>query len=517
MSFTSFAYIIFLVLLTVLYYCIPKRMQWILLLAASYVFYCSGGVKTVVYLLFTTVTAYAAGLLLGALNEKRKALSDADKARLQDLIRRKKKAIVAAACVLNFGMLFMLKYWDGSVQILDRVLGISLPSLGLLMPLGVSFFVFQSIGYVIDVYRGKQPPQRNLARFALFTSFFPQIVQGPISRYHQLAPQLFGEHPLDYENLRNGIQLLLWGFFKKILIAERAGAVVETVYGDPSAYPGSILALGTLAYCIQLYCDFSGGIDITRGTAQMLGIGMTENFRRPLFACSLTDFWRRWHITLGGWMRDYVFYPLSLSRPFGRLGRWSRKHIKGKAGKIFATSLATFIVYLLIGIWHGSSLKYIFFGFYNGIIITVSLLMEATFVSWRARLHMTEHSRLWNLFRIARTCVIVFIGRYITRAPRLLTGLSMLWHTFSNFQPAALLSDTVFSLGIGRSDYLILALAVLVLVVVEYAQERGVQIRQWLAARSAAVQFFAVLFMLLVLLFGTSGDYVPAQFIYAQF
>ena len=264
MSFTSFAYIIFLVLLTVLYYCIPKRMQWILLLAASYVFYCSGGVKTVVYLLFTTVTAYAAGLLLGALNEKRKALSDADKARLQDLIRRKKKAIVAAACVLNFGMLFMLKYWDGSVQILDRVLGISLPSLGLLMPLGVSFFVFQSIGYVIDVYRGKQPPQRNLARFALFTSFFPQIVQGPISRYHQLAPQLFGEHPLDYENLRNGIQLLLWGFFKKMLIAERAGAVVETVYGDPSAYPGSILALGTLAYCIQLYCDFSGGIDITR-------------------------------------------------------------------------------------------------------------------------------------------------------------------------------------------------------------------------------------------------------------
>ena len=517
MSFTSFTYIAFLVLLTVVYYCIPKRMQWMILLAASYVFYCSSGVRTVVYLLFTTVTVYAAGLLLGRLNAQRKALSDADKAGLQQRIRHRKKAVVAAACVLNFGMLFLLKYWDYTAGLLDRALGTALPRLDLLMPLGVSFFVFQSVGYVIDVYRGKQEPQRNLAKLALFTSFFPQIIQGPISRYHQLAPQLFAGRSVDYEQLRAGIQLIQWGFFKILLIAERVGVVADTVYTSPSSYPGSILALGTLAYCIQLYCDFSGGIDITRGTAQMLGIEMTENFRRPLFAHSLADFWRRWHITLGSWMRDYVFYPLSLSRPFGRLGRWSRKHIKGKAGKILATSLATFVVYLLIGIWHGSSLKYIFFGFYNGIIITTSLLLEATFVSWRARLRMEEHSRAWSLFRIARTCVIVFIGRYITRAPRLLTGLAMLWNTVTDFQPAALLSDTVLSLGIGWTDYLIVALASAVLVAVEYAQERGVHIRQWLAARPPAVQFAAVLLPLLLLLFGTGGDYVPAQFIYAQF
>lgn len=518
MSFTSVTYIVFLVALTVLYYVIPKRCQWMLLLAASYVFYCCGGVKTVVYLLFTTLTVYAAGLLLGRLNAQRRSLPDgADKARLQEAIKRRKKAVVAAACLLNFGMLYTLKYWDFTAQLLGRALNRPLPSLGLLMPLGVSFFVFQSIGYVIDVYRGKQEPQRNVAKFALFTSFFPQIIQGPISRYNQLAPQLYAERTLDYDKLRDGIQLILWGFFKKLLIAERAGVVANTVFDNAGQYPGSILAVGTLAYCIQLYCDFSGGIDITRGTAQMLGIEMTENFRRPLFARSLTDFWRRWHITLGGWMRDYVFYPLSLSKPFARLGRWSRSHIKGKAGKILATSLATFIVYLLIGIWHGSSLKYIFFGFYNGIIITVSLLMEARFVGWRSRLHMTDDSRGWNLVRIARTCVIVFIGRYITRAPRLLTGLGMLWRTVTDFQPSALVSGSLLGLGIGVTDYVIVICAVLVLVLVEYAQERGVHIRQWLAERPAGVQFIAALVPLLLLLFCTGGDYVPAQFIYAQF
>lgn len=518
MSLTSVTYVVFLAALTVLYYLVPKRCQWMLLLAASYVFYCCGGVKTVVYLLFTTVTVYAAGLVLGHLNARRRAVPEgADKAAWQDGIKRRKKAVVAAACLLNFGMLYTLKYWDFTAQLLGRAFGRPFPSLGLLMPLGVSFFVFQSIGYVIDVYRGKQEPQRNLAKMALFTSFFPQIIQGPISRYHQLGPQLYAGRSLDYEQLRAGIQLVLWGFFKKLLIAERVGVVANTVFDNPSQYPGSILALGAFAYCIQLYCDFSGGIDVTRGSAQMLGIDMAENFRRPLFARSLTDFWRRWHITLGGWMRDYVFYPLSLSKPFARLGRWARGHIKGKAGKILATSLATFVVYLLIGIWHGSSLKYIFYGFYNGFIITASLLLEARFVGWRARLGMTEDSRGWNLFRIARTCAIVFVGRYITRAPRLLTGLWMLWHTVTDFQPSALLSGLPLQLGIGASDYGIAALAVLVMVLVEYAQERGVQVRRWLAARPAGVQFAAILLPLLLLLFCTGGDYVPAQFIYAQF
>ena len=187
-----------------------------------------------------------------------------------------------------------------------------------------------------------------------------------------------------------------------------------------------MIATGIFFYCIQLYCDFSGGIDITRGVARLFGIDMVQNFRRPLFATSLTDYWRRWHITLGSWMRDYVFYPLSLSKPFGKLGKWARKHLKGTPGKIFATSAATFIVYLIIGIWHGANFRYIAFGLWNGTLITASLLMERRFLAWKSVLHINDKSTGWRIFMTVRTALLVFIGRYFTRAPRLTVVFSLL-------------------------------------------------------------------------------------------
>lgn len=257
------------------------------------------------------------------------------------------------------------------------------------MPLGLSYFIFQSVGYVIDVYRGKLPAQKNPLKYGLFVSFFPQMVQGPISRYDQLAPQLLAERSLDWRDLKFGIQLCLWGYFKKLVIADRAAVLVNAVITENCPYGGAVIASGILFYCIQLYCDFSGGIDITRGVARMFGIDMAENFRRPIFAMSLTEYWRLRHITLGAWMRDYVFYPLSLSKAFGRLSRWARTHIRGTGGKIFATSLATFIVYLIIGIWHGANFRYIAFGLWNGVLITASLLLERTFLRWKSALHTT--------------------------------------------------------------------------------------------------------------------------------
>jgi len=517
MSLTSPLFLAAVALLVPVYYLIPRQRQWMLLLAVSCAFYLTGGLWAMACLAITTLTTWAAGLALGRLNARRRQLAPEEKAAGQAAIKKQKKLVVLAACIANFGLLFLLKYWSGTAALLSRFVG-ALPELELVMPLGLSFFIFQSIGYVVDVYRDKYAPQTNLAKYALFVSFFPQMIQGPISRYDQLGPQLMGEHALHWEDLRDGIQLAMWGYLKKLLIAERIGVVANAIYADQAAFSGSVLAFGTLAYSVQLYCDFSGGIDITRGVARMLGIDLAENFRRPLFARSLTDFWRRWHITLGGWMRDYVFYSLSLSKPFGRLGRWARKHIPGKAGKIFATSLATFVIYLLIGIWHGSSLKYIAFGFYNGGIITASLLLEGTFVSWRQRLKITDESRFWTTFRILRTWAIVFLGRYLTRAPRLLTGLTMLWRTVFDCRPAALWDGTLLTLGIGWGDYLVVLLATAVLVAVELAQERGARVRGWLAQRYWLIQWAGILFPLLALLFlGLGGGYTPAQFIYAQY
>lgn len=515
MSFTSGIFISFVVISLIVYYIVPKRMQWMVLLAASYVFYMAGGVKTVIYLLFTTLSTYGAGRLLGRLNERRAA---ADKS-AKDRIKKQKQHIVFVTLFANFGILYLLKYWSITATQINALTGLQLPSVDLLLPLGISFYMFQSVGYVIDCYRGKYPPQQNAAKYALFSSFFPQMVQGPISRYNELAPQLFASRSFDAQKVKYGIQLAMWGYFKKMVIAERAGVIISTVFQSPQQYGGAVLAVGVFFYCIQLYCDFSGGIEITRGIAEMFGIDLAENFRRPIFATSLTDYWRRWHITLGHWMRDYVFYPLSLSRPFGKLGKWSRKAIGGKLGKILPTSLATFIIYLIIGIWHGGNLRYIFYGFWNGAIITSSLLLEGWFHKLRTGLHINTKSLPWRIFQICRTSLIVFIGRYITRAASLTTAFWMMAQLVRNPQLSNLWDGTVLTLGLSAKDILVILLGQAVVLFVEYYQERGGQVRKALENQNIFVQWLAIAVPLVVILmFGIfRGSYIPAGFIYQQF
>ncbi len=520
MSFVSAGFIGFLAASVLLYYLVPKRLRWLVLLAASYAFYLSGGLKTVGFLLLATLSTWGAGLLLHRQNAQRR---NADKA-AQAVIRRRKKWIVAGILFINLGMLFVLKYLAFAESALSALLG----RLGvfwspkqpeLLLPLGVSFFVFQSVGYVIDVYRGKYEAQRNPLRYALFTSFFPQMVQGPISRYNELQGQLYGGSELRAENLRSGIQLMLWGYLKKMVIADRAAVLVNSFFGSMDSYGGAVTAFTITLYCIELYCDFSGGIDIARGAAELFGIRLAENFRRPIFATSLADYWRRWHITLGSWMRDYVFYPLSLSTPFGRLNKWARRRIGGKLGKICATSLATFVVYLLIGLWHGGSFRYIAFGFWNGALITASLLLGNVFHKLREKLHIRAEAPAWKLFSMARTAFLVFIGRYITRAPRLIYALRLLVRTFTDFRGHELTNGAVLQMGLPGKDLLIIAACTLALLLVEIHQERHGSMRETLAKQSGFVQWLAMLLPMAVLLFLgiLRGSYIASEFIYRQF
>ena len=518
MAFTSWSFVALVAATVLLYYLVPRRFQWVLLLAASMVFYVAGGAGTVVWLLGVAAVTWGAGLLLQRENRARKALEKGDKAGV-NRIKRRKKRVVAVAAVLCFGLLYAMKYWDFTVGLLPTAVGNCLPRWEFLMPLGLSFFTFQSMGYVIDVYRGKYEAQRNPARYALFVSFFPQMVQGPIGRYDALAPQLLAERPLDWRNLKFGIQLALWGYFKKMVIADRAAVLVDTVIGENCPYGGAVIAVGVVMYCIQLYCDFSGGIDITRGVAEMMGIEMAINFRRPIFATSLTDYWRRWHITLGQWMRDYLFYPLSLSKPFGRLGKWARRHIGGLPGKIFATSLATFVVYLVIGIWHGANFRYIAFGLWNGALITASLLMERRFQAWKSALHIRDQSVGWRVVSIARTSFLVFLGRYLTRAPRLLTALHLVKTTFTAPQVSQLLDGTILQLGLSGTDLLLILAGMAVVLVLEWFQERGVEIRRSLERKHGFVQWLTLATLLaVILLFGIfRAGYISSEFIYKQF
>lgn len=513
MSFTSAVFPLFIAVSLLLYYLLPRRAQWIILLISSLVFYLSGGIYMLAYLLLTALSTYAAGRLLGSLNKMR---ANIEKSKL----RKQKRLIVFLAVFLNFGMLFALKYWDFTADSISGLIpAMKLPRLGLLIPLGISFYIFQSIGYVVDVYRDKYPPEANPLKYILFVSFFPQMIQGPISRFDQLANQLAASRELDWDDLKYGIQLAMWGYFKKLVIAGRAGVLVDTVFKNSAEYDGSVIAFAVLFYCVQLYCDFSGGIDISRGIARMFGIDMIENFRRPIFAVSVTDYWRRWHISLGAWMKDYLFYPLSLSKPFGRLGKFARKHIGGTVGKIFSTSLATFIIYFVIGIWHGANFRYIAFGFWNGIIITSSLILAGFYSGVRKRLGISEGSLLLRVFRILRTAFLVFIGRYITRAPRLLTAVSMLGATFVNFRARSLFDGTLLTLGLDKAGIIIVLAGIFAVLCAEFIQERGIMIRKTLEKRGFLVQWLAILIPLaVILLLGVfNQDYISAEFIYAQF
>ena len=511
MAFTSVEFAFFVAAGLLIYYLIPKKFRWVVLLVLSYVFYLSGGIGIAGYILFTTITTYILGLLIGGV--KLKGNSKEEKARA----KKKKKIFAAAALILNFGLLYFVKYWNFTLDLFN-VPG-NILRFNIILPLGISFYIFQSMGYIIDLVRGKYEPEKSIFKFALFVSFFPQLTQGPIGRYDALAPQLYRGNDLSADNIKEGLKLMLWGYIKKLVVADRAAVVAGAVIDNYTNYSGSVILFGVIFYCVQLYCDFSGGIDIARGTAKLFGVDMAENFRRPLFAKSLADFWRRWHITLGAWLKDYLFYPITLSKPFINLGKFTRKHIKGKAGKILPTSLATFIVYFVIGIWHGASWKYILFGCWNGVIITASLLLEPYFVSVKKRLSVNDSALWYNVMCILRTTVIVVLGRYITRAAGVSEALDMLFRTFVDFAPSALINGTLMTLGLTLYDYAVVIFGALLIFVLELGDELGVRITERIEKKGTAAVFLMIFASLLFfIVFGIfRGNYIASEFIYKQF
>ena len=494
--------------LCLLYYLCPGRFQWMLLLAASLLLYMQGGLQPLAFLVGTAMVVWGAALAIERIGTACKvSLTDVrDRAEKQALRRRAKgrqRAVLLVTLLLCFGLLALLKY---------------LPErpLGLLVPLGISFYTFQSTGYLLDVYGGKQAAERNPARYLQFVSFFPQLVQGPIGRYHQLAGQLTQPHRFDVRNLRHGLILMLWGVFKKLVVADRALAVVDTVFGDPSPYGGAVIAVSVLMYSLQQYADFSGGVDMMLGAAQCFGIELAPNFRRPYFAVSLGDFWRRWHISLGAWMRDYVFYPFALCAPVARLSKLVQKRLGASVARALPAALGNILVFLLVGLWHGASMNYVLWGLYNGVILAISALLEPAYKRFGERHARLTSSGGFHVVRVLRTFVIVNIGWYFDRSPDFRDALSMLSKAFTRPCLSQLTDGTLLSLGLTRMGFALLFFCALVIFTVSLLQERGVHIRDALDALPLPLRW-ALLYLLIgvTLMFSITG--ASQSFIYAMF
>jgi len=540
MSYTSLNFILFVCLVAAVYFLFPKKQyQWTVLLAASYAFYLIASYRLALFLLLTTATTYYAAIRIedialagkAELKEHKKDWDKETKKAYKEQLKSRKKKVMLAALVLNLGILAFLKYYNFFAGSLNDLLGawklrFSVPTLRLLLPLGISFYTFQSVGYVVDVYWDKTPAERNLGKFALFVSFFPQIVQGPISFYDQLGHQLYEPHSFDFTRCKHGLELILWGFFKKLVIADRAVIAINTVVADYTAFGGTTLTFTVLLYALQLYADFSGGIDISRGVAQILGIDLVKNFNRPYFATSINDYWRRWHITLGAWMKEYVFYPLALSKRFIETGKkikataFGQTEFGAHVAKVLPTAFASLVVFFLVGVWHGANWKYVAFGLWNGGIIMLSTLLEPKFEKLTEVLKLNAKSLGFRVFQMLRTFLVVLVGYVFDVAPDLTQSMRTFALALTDQNLSAGAAE-IATLGLGTADYLLLIICTVFLFLVSLVQERNsdTTIRQMLDEKHFAVRYVFLLTGLLALLvFGIYGPgFDPTAFVYMQF
>lgn len=501
-------FLIFVGIAVIGYYLIPKRFQWIWLLIFSYIYYASSGIKILFFLLYTTITTYGTGRLLDRVNHKELPRNEA---------KSRKRRILIGCLLLNFGMLAVLKYTNFAIENVNAIFHAGISFQKLILPLGISFYTFQSMGYIIDVYWGKYEAEKNPFRFALFVSFFPQLLQGPIGRFDRLARQLYEQHSFDLLKAQYALQLMLWGFFKKLVLADRAAVVVNQVFQNYTQYSGVTNIVAVLMYSIQLYMDFSGGMDVVMGVAALFGVELDQNFKRPYFATSITDFWHRWHITLGTWMKDYIFYPVSLSKWMGKFGKWSKKAFGKKTGRVVPICVANIIVFLVVGIWHGAAWKYIAYGLYNGLIIAVSSLLAPLYQKGFEKFHINPKSGAWHVVQILRTFLLVNISWYFDMAVSLSAAFAMMKSTVTGFSLATLTDGSLMMLGLDKLDYMILAMGCLVVFLISFLKERGIQIRESLGRKPLVIRW-AVYGMLVfgIPMFGyvmtTTGGFIYAQF-----
>ena len=388
-----------------------------------------------------------------------------------------------------------------------------------IIPIGISYYCLSLIGYLADVYWKKECAERNYFKLLLFTLYFPKILEGPISKHRVLGPQLTEGHRFDYKRVCFGLQRMLWGAFKKLVIADYLSVFVSKVFGDYQSYAGSQLLVAAIFGAIQLYCDFSGCMDIALGVSECFGITLEENFKQPFASRSAAEFWRRWHITLGAWFKDYVFMPLAVSPRLMKVTGFFRRKVGKRAGKIFSSVIPLAAVWLLTGLWHGTGANYLVWGAYWGLLIILSTVLEPEIRKLTAWLKIDTSSGGFRFFQKSRTFILFVISRIIT-IPQ---SLDAVWYTirsiFTNFAPWKLVDGSLLDMGLSSSRFVVLALALALVGYIGNRREKGIQIREWIAARPLPVRwliYYGAIFA--VLIFGAYGPgYIASDFVYMQF
>jgi len=494
MLFNSFSFLLFFPVVLIVYYIIPARARYIWLLLASYYFYMSWNPKYAVLIAFSTIVTWASGILIDKTN-----------------VTARKKLVVFICFAVNLAILGFFKYFDFFIDTIN----VALQATGLqllhnpfdfLLPVGISFYTFQALGYTIDVYRKEVIPQRNLLKYALFVSFFPQLVAGPIERSKNLLDQVSNVHKIkafDYDRAVRGAVMMLWGLFMKMVIADRLAIVVDTVYNNYGNFAGYQLAIATICFTFQIYCDFGSYSLIAIGAAKVMGFSLMENFNTPYFALSIKDFWSRWHISLSTWFRDYLYIPLGGNR-------CSR-------ARNYFNLMVTFLV---SGLWHGANWTFVIWGGLHGAFQIIGKATEKTKRNFYEKTGLAKRTRLLTLWKMAVTFSLVSFAWIFFRARTFGQAKVIIAKIFTQFQFSAMSRKHLLEMGLVKIEWYILMVSMIMLLIVDlYKYVKKHSLIDWIEKRNVAVRFAIYIFCIcMIYVFGVYGlEFDAAQFIYFQF
>lgn len=497
MLFNSFEFLIFFPLVVLVYYLIPHKVRYIWILITSYYFYLNWNVLYGSILLGITAVTYIAALLI----DKRMSAEHGSK-------KGRGKAILISAIILCLAVLAVFKYSDFIVANLQKALSVIKLNIhlsnrfSLVLPVGISFYIFQSLGYVIDVYRRNVRAEKNFMLYAAFISFFPQLVAGPIERADKLLPQFSEKHIFDLSKVKANLLLMLWGFFMKVVVADRIAIFVDRIYDDYTNLNGWLLLMATVLFAFQIYCDFAGYTTIAIGAAGVMGFELMDNFKSPYCATGMRDFWARWHISLTGWFRDYVYIPLGGNR-------------KGKIRK----EINTIIVFLLSGLWHGANWSFVLWGGLNGLFIAIEDLTENVRRKVGDILKIKSEMPVFRVIRTIVTFVLVDFTWIFFRANGTKDALLIIKEMLHLENINVFYDNTIHFYIMEKHIFFMMLVSILILIVVDICHNHNIHIRSLVEKGNIVLRWIFYLGLIMaVLVFGVWGpSFDDTAFIYFQF
>lgn len=519
MSYQSIVFILFCVPVIAIYYLCGKKLQPYVILAANLIFLAASGWRHLVFACLVTALSFLAALWIDRVN-KQAGAGPSDKA-TRAKFKKKKRTVLVICLIAVLSPLVVCKYAGFTVSNISRILYMigmnQIPEVSLFLPIGISFYTFMAVSYVLDIYWKRYPVVRNPFRYAGYLMYFPHVVQGPIDRCNEFMNQTAEGIRFDYETVTGGATLMFWGLFKKLVVADRIGLFVDGVMNSSDTISGIFVVLAMLVYSIQMYADFSGCIDIVTGVSEMFGIRLRKNFNHPYFSRTMAEFWRRWHISLQEWFKDYVFYPVYTSR----FSKNTIKKLKKRStywAELFSTCFPVLVVWLVTGTWHGAAWTFIAWGLYHAALLIGSEVLKPAFTWINQKLKIRTESFGWSVWQMIRTFLLCSLGRVFFRAPTLGTALQWLKKMFFELEPSGLFATKITKLGLDNPNIIVAVLAMAVLLVVDILQEK-MELRKTLAKDNTAFRWILLLgLMFAVIIFGIYGPgYDAAAFIYERF